>query len=465
MNRIHCYTLLLSLCFAPQLQAQIIEEPDSVVTIQPTEVEQDNTFARNDKQTTPPTREDITLPEGMLRKYQSHLNAWYRKEYMQLDTALLNAENPYYPTEVYVDRLRRLPCLIEMPHNDIVQQYIDQYTYRLRESVSFMIGALNFYAPIFEEALEAEGCPLELKYLPVVESALDPTAVSSVGAVGLWQFMVPTAKRFDLTVNSLLDERRDPIKSSKAAARYLRTLYDEFQDWTLAIAAYNCGENNVRKAIRRANGARDYWTIYPYLPRETRGYVPAFIAANYVMTNYCHHKIPPMMTVAPIETDTILVTRDLHLAQVASTCNISMEALEAMNPQYRTGLIPGYSQPCALRMPLAAIDQFIALGNSIYEYDAANYLTRRTLVVAEEPLPASLRSKPAKAESEARSRHARSKHKTKHEKRERHKSVKVRSGDTLSEIAQRNGTTVSKLRRLNRLSGNTIQPGAKIRVK
>ena len=142
-----------------------------------------------------------------------------------------------------------------------------------------------------------------------------------------------------------------------------------------------------------------------------------------------------------------------------------MEALEAMNPQYRTGLIPGYSQPCALRMPLAAIDQFIALGNSIYEYDAANYLTRRTLVVAEEPLPASLRSKPAKAESEARSRHARSKHKTKHEKRERHKSVKVRSGDTLSEIAQRNGTTVSKLRRLNRLSGNTIQPGAKIRVK
>lgn len=463
MNRIFSYTLLLGLCFTAQhTHAQVADEPDTIVTIQPSDEPTSETYISPATSNIRP--EDITLTEGMLHKYASRLNAWYSREYMQLDTALLNAENPYYPTEVYVDRLRRLPCLIEMPHNDIVQQYIDQYTYRLRESVSFMLGAQNFYAPIFEQALEAEGCPLELKYLPVVESALDPTAVSRVGAVGLWQFMVPTAKRFDLTVNSLLDERRDPIKSSQAAARYLRVLHNEFQDWTLAIAAYNCGENNVRKAIRRAGGARDYWTIYPYLPRETRGYVPAFIAANYVMTNYCHHKIPPMTTIAPIETDTILITRDLHLAQVASTCGVSMEALEAMNPQYRTGLIPGYSQPCALRMPLAAIEQFLSLGDSVYDYEASTYLSRRALVVAEEPDPVVRRSQIETDDDNTRSRSKKSKNK-KSSKRERSKSVKVRSGDTLSEIAERNGTTVSKLRRLNRISGNRIQPGAKIRVK
>lgn len=456
MNHLLTYSLFCGLFFlSPSLSAQVVEEEEEVVTI----------VAPTSPSSSPditPKSSPITLTEGMARHKPSAMSGWYRKEYMQVDSALLNAENPYYPTEVYVDRLRRLPCLIEMPHNDIVQQYIDQYTYRLRESISFMLGAINFYAPIFEEALEAEGCPLELKYLPVVESALDPAAVSPVGAAGLWQFMIPTAKRFDLTVNSLVDERRDPIKSSRAAARYLRTLHDEFQDWTLAIAAYNCGENNVRKAIRRANGARDYWSIYPYLPRETRGYVPAFIAANYVMTNYCHHKIPPMTTIAPIETDTVMVTRDLHLAQVAATCQVPLEALEAMNPQYRTGLLPGYAQPCALRMPLPAIDQFIALGDSVYTYNADQYLTRRTLVTAQEASSLSTRSHNSRVDND-RSTHNKKKHNR--EKRERQKSIKVRSGDTLSEIAERNGTTVSKLRRLNRISGNKIKPGAKLRVK
>ena len=205
---------------------------------------------------------------------------------------------------------------MEMPYNDIVQKFIDRYTGRLRHSVSYMLGASNFYIPIFEEALEAYGLPLELKYLPIIESALNPKATSRVGAAGLWQFMVGTGKQYGLEVNSLIDERRDPIKSSYAAARYLRDLYKIFGDWSLVIAAYNCGPENIKKAMTRAEGANDYWKIYPYLPRETRGYVPAFIAANYVMNYYCEHNICPMRTTLPAATDTVVVNLSLiHISE------------------------------------------------------------------------------------------------------------------------------------------------------
>ena len=196
-----------------------------------------------------------------------------------------------------------------MPHNDVVQKFIDRYSGRLRHSVSYMLGASNFYMPIFEEALEAYNLPLELRYLPVIESALNPTAVSRVGATGLWQFMLVTGKHYGLKVNSLVDERRDPVKSSYAAAHYLSDLYKIFGDWNLVIAAYNCGPDQINKAIHRSNGSRDYWQIYPYLPKETRGYVPAFIAANYIMTYYCEHNICPMTTRLPAKTDTIMVDR------------------------------------------------------------------------------------------------------------------------------------------------------------
>ena len=284
---------------------------------------------------------EVNPTEGMLQNVDAQLNTWYVKKYMVVDSTCLThvAETNVTP-EVYKDRLRRLPTRIEMPYNDVVQEYIDAYTGRLSRSVSFMLGAQNFYIPLFEEALEAEGLPLELKYLPVIESALEPTATSRVGAAGLWQFMIPTARKFGLTINSLVDERRDPIKSSWAAARYLKELYNRYNDWTLAIAAYNCGPSNIAKAIKRAGGVKDYWAIYPYLPRETRGYVPAFIAANYVMNYYCDHNIPAMKTRVPIETDTVVVTRNISLAQIAGACGLDLEALTAMNPQYRTGLVP-----------------------------------------------------------------------------------------------------------------------------
>lgn len=468
MNRIYQYFCSLAFaCVATSASAAMILPANDTIRVSDV-----------DYHTTNPASE-VTPTEGMLHSVDTQVDGWYMKKYMRVDSTLYTNEIPVFPREVYLDRLRRLPNLIEMPYNEVVQDYIDQYTGRLRRSVSFMLGVQNFYVPIFEEALEAEGVPLELKYLPVVESAFDPMATSRVGAAGLWQFMVPTAKHYGLTVNSLLDERRDPIKSSQAAARYLKDLYKSFGDWTLAIAAYNCGRNNVLKAIKRAGGARDYWAIYPYLPRETRGYVPAFIAANYVMNYYCDHKIPPMKTIAPAETDTVTVSRNLYLAQVAAACNLDVETVQAMNPQYRAGVVPGNSQPCALRLPLQAIDRFLQLGDSIYNVAPAAEVAERR----EEVEPAELTAQPnntttrqsrrqalAEERRERRERRAaaaaeRKKRKSKRAHAEEPSEVDIRQGDTLSEIARRNNTTVEKLQKMNNLNGSAIRAGKKLRVK
>lgn len=468
MNRIYQYFCSLAFaCVATSASAAMILPANDTIRVSDV-----------DYHTTNPASE-VTPTEGMLHSVDTQVDGWYMKKYMRVDSTLYTNEIPVFPREVYLDRLRRLPNLIEMPYNDVVQDYIDQYTGRLRRSVSFMLGVQNFYVPIFEEALEAEGVPLELKYLPVVESAFDPMATSRVGAAGLWQFMVPTAKHYGLTVNSLLDERRDPIKSSQAAARYLKDLYKSFGDWTLAIAAYNCGRNNVLKAIKRAGGARDYWAIYPYLPRETRGYVPAFIAANYVMNYYCDHKIPPMKTIAPAETDTVTVSRNLYLAQVAAACNLDVETVQAMNPQYRAGIVPGNSQPCALRLPVQSIDRFLQLGDSIYNVAPAAEVAERR----EEVEPAELTAQPnntttrqsrrqalAEERRERRERRAaaaaeRKKRKSKRAHAEESSEVDIRQGDTLSEIARRNNTTVEKLQKMNNLNGSAIRAGKKLRVK
>ena len=374
----------------------------------------------------------------------SLLNEWYAKKYLYPDTTCVNPDyNPPFPEEVYRERLGRIPAVMEMPYNSIVQQFIDQYSGRLRRSVSYMLGAGNFYIPIFEEALDYYGLPLELKYLPVIESALEPTAVSRAGAVGLWQFMLATGKRYDLKVNSLVDERRDPIKSSWAAARYLRDLYKIYGDWNLVIAAYNCGPTKINKAIHRADGVRDYWTIYPYLPQETRGYVPAFIAANYIMTYYCEHNICPMKTKIPVTTDTIMVSRNVHMEQISALCGIDVEAIRALNPQYRTSVIPGQTELCAIRLPQEKILAFIDQKDSIYNYRADELLTRRAVVAVSEPKAEPTRSTASQSRSTAA----------------RHK------GDSLSTIAARNHTTVAKIRKLNKIKGNMIKPGQKIRVK
>ena len=264
-------------------------------------------------------QESIELPQSMTYPLDSLLNDWKAKNYIDLGKdCSTSTENPLFSDSVYIDRLSRIPAVMEMPYNEIVRKFIDMYTGRLRNNVSFMLSACNFYMPIFEEALDAYGLPLELRYLPIIESALNPSARSRVGASGLWQFMLATGKMYGLESNSLIDERCDPIKATWAAARYLKDLYAIYQDWNLVIAAYNCGPGTINKAIRRAGGKTDYWEIYNFLPKETRGYVPAFIAANYVMTYYCKHNICPMETNIPDATDTIQVTKNLHFEQLAA---------------------------------------------------------------------------------------------------------------------------------------------------
>ena len=362
---------------------------------------------------------------------------WQTRNFLIFDESCeTTGVNPEFDAQTYAHRLSRLPNVIEMPYNEIVQKYINQYSGRLRNSVAVLLGASNFYNPIFEEALESYQIPLELKYLPIIESALNPTATSRAGAVGLWQFMIVTGKQYGLEITSLIDERRDPIKASYAAAHYLRDLYNIFGDWTLAIASYNCGPNNVNKAIKRAGGVKDFWSIYPYLPSETRGYVPAFIAANYIMNYYCDHNICPVNTTLPMGTDTIQVCRNVRMERISALCNIEEEELRRLNPQYRTNLIPGHIRPCTLRMPTAAINAFIEAGDSIY-------------VPQSEVL--NIKEVPAAAKAGKNSKRSGS-------------TITVRRGDTLGAIAKRNRTTVARLKKLNGLQSNNIRAGQRLKV-
>lgn len=450
--------------------------------------------------------EVIDLPEGMTVSCDSLLGEWMAKKYLYPDTTCVDPNyNPTFTPEEYQDRLRRMPVVMEMPYNSVVQKFIDQYSGRLRRTVAYALGAGNFYIPIFEEALDYYGLPLELKYLPVIESALEPRAKSRAGAVGLWQFMLATGKRYDLKVNSLIDERQDPYKSSWAAARYLRDLYNIYKDWSLVIAAYNCGPGTVNKAIHRASGVRDYWTIYPYLPSETRGYVPAFIAANYIMNYYCDHNICPMKTKMPVTTDTVSVNRDLHITQIAELCNISKDAIRALNPQYRTDLIPGSAGPMTLCLPIEVLNTFIDLKDSVYNYRADELITRRATVEVNDKLDTRSQaarhrsqsasqskaktsdsnssssshssksgSKSSKKSSKSRDNDSSSSSKSKSKKNSKNskkssesksKTVTVKKGDTLIEIAKRNGTTVEKLKKANKIKGNTIKAGDKLKTK
>lgn len=403
--------------------------------------------------------EEIGIPEAMTLDIDTLLRQWNASQYLEADTNCnMQDVNPVFSDSIYVDRLSRIPTIMEMPYNNIVRKFIDQYTGRLRHSVSYMLGATNFYIPIFEEALALYNLPLELKYLPVIESALDPTAVSRKGATGLWQFMLSTAKRYDLKINSLVDERRDPIKASFAAAQYLNDLYKVYGDWNLVIAAYNCGPTSLNKAIHRAGGSKDYWTIYPYLPKETRGYVPAFIAANYVMNYYCEHNICPMRARLIDGNDTVVVNKDLHLEQVASVCGVEMEKIKAFNPQYKTSLVPGNSYDCILRLPSEAALKFIDLGDSVYSYRSSELLTKRKTVEIDE-------AELEKQQNSARRSYSSSRRRSSRRSSRRSKSVTIKNGQTLSEIAEKYGTSVSKLRRLNGIKGSNIRAGKKIRVK
>ena len=446
-------------------------------------------------------QEVFEVPEALTNEVDSLLKLYHSQMYLTPDgDCQYRDENPYFSDEVYKERLMRMPNIMEMPYNEVVRKFIDRYASRMRRAVGYWLGASNFYMPIFEQALETYNMPLELRYLPVIESGLNPKATSRVGAAGLWQFMLVTGKQYGLTVNSLVDERRDPIKSSYAAAHFLSDLYKIFGDWNLVIAAYNCGPENINRAIHRAGGERDYWKIYPYLPKETRGYVPAFIAANYIMNYYCEHNICPMRTQLPAKSDTVVVNRDVHLKQVAAVCQLSLEELRTLNPQYRRDIVNGSSAPSIIRLPEMAVNTFIDYEDSIYNYNTETLLTKRSEVAVEEAKPEVMRYTPttytaprqmsrherrALAASNKSSRHdrklsreeRRSKHKADREdrhsrkskrgkgKKEVSQSVTIKEGQTLSEIARKNHTTVDKLKKLNGIKGSNIRAGKKLKVK
>ncbi len=449
--------LLLAAAMLLGMPVQMLAQTDD------TEEKKEDVITVTDKQG---NEEEIEVPVGLEDNLDSLLHLYNAKTYMMQDTSCNYRDvNPVFDKEVYIDRLKRLPTIIEMPYNDVVQKFIDRYSGKLRRSVSYMLGAGNFYMPVFEEALEAYNLPLELKYLPVIESALNPTAVSRVGATGLWQFMIGTGKRYGLEVNSLIDERRDPVKASYAAAHYLSDLYKIFDDWSLVIAAYNCGPDKVNKAIHRAKGSADYWNIYPYLPKETRGYVPAFIAANYIMNYYCDHNICPMVTELPLKTDTVVVNKDLHLEQIAQVLNINIQHLRNLNPQYRRDIVNGLNKPMTVRLPATLIGSFIDQEDSIYNFKTDELLLKRSVVEVNQEEPKV--SRHSYYSSRHRSSATRSKSRKSRSRKSKRggRNVTIKSGDTLSEIAERNHTTVAKLRKLNKISGNHIRAGKKLKVK
>lgn len=330
----------------------------------------------------------VDVETGFEENLDILLNQWYVQQALEMEDAdslfykTDNTDLPDFPDSVYISRLQSLPFLMDMTYNRVVKNFINLYAKQRQDKVSVMLAVSEFYFPIFEEVLDRYGIPDELKYLPVIESALNPRAVSRAGATGLWQFMLSTGKRYGLTVNSLVDERRDALKATDAAARFLVDLYSIYKDWTLVIAAYNCGPGNVNKAIRRAGGKRNYWDIYYYLPRETRGYVPAFIAASYVFNFAAEHNLYPAKLNFNFYTDTIHISRKLHLKQVAEVMEIPLDQLRDLNPQFRHDIIPGDGKTYHLRIPQMQAMRFIELQDSIFAYKQEELFNNEKYIVS-----------------------------------------------------------------------------------
>ncbi len=375
----------------------------------------------------------------------SLLNLWYVKQSAHgrnQGWSTADSVVPEYPDSVYIERLRRIPSVVELSFNRVVRNYINVYTLQRRENVEVMLGLADYYFPIFEQIFDERGLPTELKYMAIIESALNPRAVSRVGAVGLWQFMYGTGRMYKLTINSLVDERRDPIRSTHAAAQYLHDLYNIYKDWVLVIAAYNCGPGNVNKAIRRSGYKRNYWDIYYYLPRETRGYLPAYIAASYVMNYYREHNLVPRSIHLPRAIDTLMISRELHLRQVSEVLNIPVELLRDMNPQYRRDIIPARGTRYPLALPLEYTTQFLDLEETIFAYKDSIYLSEENLTV--NPTVSHYVPEPPSGKTKL--------------------TYTVKPGDNLGYIAEWYHVNLSDLRYWNNIRRNLIRSGQKLSV-
>ena len=380
------------------------------------------------------------IPESMNANIDSLLNSWQARNMLhKLNNDGKERESVVVTDTMYAKRLAALPTIVRMPYNNMVRSCIDRYTKNGRSQVSYLLGISELYFPIIEEEIDRIGVPRELKYLPIIESALNPKATSRMGAKGLWQFMFTTGKLYGLKANNYIDERFDPTKSTTAALLYLKDLYDMFQSWELAIAAYNCGPGNVKKAILRSGGSTDVWKIYPWLPRETRGYLPGFIAASYIMTYYEDHGISPMKPELPIATDTIHVNRNLHFAQIAEVCGVDIEEIRALNPQFLKDIVPGENETYVLRLTNNTTSKFVENEDSIYRHNADKYFPA---VNIEKML------KEAKENNGAGNmiRH------------------KIKNGETLGGIAIKYGVSVKQIMKWNSLKNSNIRAGKYLKI-
>ena len=366
----------------------------------------------------------------------SLLNIWYAHRMASDDTEEFDMDSVRFesnvPDEVYIERLKKMNSFISLPYNDIVKNYIILYSEKMPTKMAHMLGLCQYYMPIFDETFNKHDLPEELKAMAIIESAMNPLAVSRAGAKGMWQFMYATAKMYGLHIDSFVDERMDPFKAADAAARYLQEAYEIFGDWNLAIASYNCGAGNVNKAIRRSGGKRAFWDIWPYLPRETRGYVPAFVGALYAMTYYKEHGIKPEAIEMPIHVDTFKINKQLHLKQVAELTGAPLEELKNLNPQYRHDIIPGNSKEYILRLPYTYTNAFIEHEDSVYTHKYDEFFNPTTIKKIQDGADG-----------------------------ERIVYV-VKNGDYLGRIASRNRCTVAQIKRWNGLKSNNIRVGQRL---
>ena len=377
------------------------------------------------------------LPEDYtLDVTDSLLSLWYvHKSMLKGDTVSFNMDSVHFRSSVtdkeYLQRLADMNSFITLPFNETVRNYIILYSEKMPTKMSSMLALSQYYFPIFEEIFDRYGLPKELKYMAVIESAFNPVAVSRAGAKGMWQFMYNTAKMYGLTINSFVDERLDPVKSADAAARYMRDAYRIFGDWNLAISSYNCGSGNVNKAMRRS-GSREFWPVYNYLPRETRGYVPAFVGAMYAFTYYREHGLVPETDSMPVQVDTFHIRRMLHFQQVSALTGVSVEMLKKLNPQYVHDIVPGTAkEEYVLRLPYQYTTKFIENEDSVYAYNAKEYFSPSTL------------QNIAVSGSSSSQRIA----------------YKVKSGDYLGRIASRYHVTVKQIMEWNHLRNTNLRVG------
>lgn len=395
-----------------------------------------NFYEREDMKADIAAEEDTCTVEYTAEVSDSLLNLWYAHRLVSEDSIQeIDMDSVIFksnvPDSVYIKRIQHMNSFITLPYNDIVKNHIIRYSEKMPATMGRILGLCDYYMPIFQEILNRYDMPEELKAMAIIESALNPLAVSRAGAKGMWQFMYGTAKIYGLTINSFVDERLDPVKSADAAARYLRDAYEIFGDWNLAIASYNCGAGNVNKAIRRS-GSRAFWDIWPFLPRETRGYVPAFVGALYTMNYYKEHGIKPEAIQMPAHVDTFHINRMLHLKQVHELTGAPLDELKNLNPQYRHEIIPGNEKEYILRIPYNYTNAFIDHEDSLYTHKADIYFN-----------PVTIKKIKDGGDGERI-------------------VYKVRNGDYLGKIAGKYRVSVSQIKRWNNLKSNNIRIGQRL---